>query len=84
MCCRHLYAAWRLHIVFPDPDTAVIISLAEHTKRANPHAVLAELFPGLAVTGRRRSDKPPCCDDAAMPPRLGEELQATLPHLFQL
>ena len=71
-------------IVSPDPDTTVIISLAGHTKRANPHAVLAELFPGLAATGRRRSDKPPCCDDAAMSPRLGEELQASLPQLFRL
>jgi len=84
MCCRRLYGAWRMHIVFTDADTLVIISLAEHTRRANPNAVLAELFPGLSATGRRRSDKPSCCDDPAAPPALSDEVRSELADLFRL
>jgi hypothetical protein len=84
MCCRRLYGAWRMHIVFTAPDTLVIISIAEHTRRANPNAVLAELFPGLSATGRGRSDKPSCCDDPSAPPQLTHDILGDLTDLFRL
>ena len=35
-------------------------------------ADLAEVLPGLSTVGRRRSAKPPCCDEAADPPAMNE------------
>jgi hypothetical protein len=40
MCCRHLIDSWRLHTVFPDDERIVVISLAEHDSRENPHQIL--------------------------------------------
>lgn len=72
LCQRSLYGAWRMTIAFLDDNCIVIIALGRHTTRENPNRVLAELFPDLSPTGRRRSDQPPCCDDPASPPVLGD------------
>ena len=39
-------------------------------------ADLAEVLPGLSTVGRRRSAKPPCCDETADPPTMNEALLA--------
>jgi hypothetical protein len=79
---RHFYRQWRIHILFPDHDTIVIISVSEHTNHENPHAMLAEIFPGLSTKGRRRSSKPPCCEQSEYPPVMAEELRTSLTALF--
>lgn len=78
VCQRSLYASWRLTTVYQPDGTVVIISLAKHTKSDNPSAALAEIFPGLSVTGRRRSDQPPCCKEPTKPPELPPELAEIL------
>lgn len=82
MCCRHLYGEWRMHTVFLEDQTIVIVSVDQHTKRNNPNAALAETFSGLATTGRRSENKPPCCDDPAQPPDLDESTREVLADLF--
>jgi hypothetical protein len=81
MCQRSLYASWLTSVYLPD-GTVVIISLAEHTESENPSAALAELFPGLSATGRRRSDQPPCCEEPSKPPELPPEVAEVLFALF--
>ncbi len=82
MCQRSLYASWRLTSIYRPDGTVVIISLAKHTESENPSAALAEIFPGLSATGRRRSDQPPCCEEATKPPELTPELAEVLFALF--
>jgi hypothetical protein len=48
----------------------VIVAVTQHTEAETPSAKLADSFPGLALTGRRRADQPPCCDDPEAPPTL--------------
>lgn len=84
MCCRHLANKWRMHTVFPDKSRIVVISLAEHDARQNPHHVLAEILPGLNPTGRRRREKPSCCDDADDPPTMSALLNEQLMHVFEV
>ena len=84
LCCRYFYGQWRMHLVFPDADTIVIVSVAQHTADSNPHEALAEVFPGLSATGRRRSAKPPCCEDSVQPPQMSDEARAILDDVFGL
>jgi hypothetical protein len=84
LCCRYFYGQWRMHLAFPDPETVVIISVAEHTPDNNPHELLASVFTGLSVRGRRRSAKPPCCEESGKPPEMGDETRAALAALFAL
>lgn len=84
LCCRYFYGQWRMHLAFPDADTVVIISVAEHTTDGNPHEVLAQVFPRLSATGRRRSAKPPCCDNSGEPPAMSDEARAVLEDVFGL
>ncbi len=82
MCQRSLYASWRLTSIYRPDGTVVIISLAKHSESENPSAALAEIFPGLSTTGRRRSDQPPCCEEPTKPPELPPELAEVLFALF--
>lgn len=82
LCCRYFYGQWRMHLAFPDPETVVIVSVAEHTEKSNPHAELAEAFPGLSRTGRRRAAKPPCCEEDGAPPEMSGEARAVLGDVF--
>ena len=81
MCQRSLYGEWRMITVYRQDGTIVVIEVARHTQDSSPVASLAETFPGLSATGRRRSDQPPCCEDAQAPPALSEELEARLAEL---
>lgn len=84
LCCRYFYRQWRMHLVFADAETAVIVSVAKHTADSNPHEALAEIFPGLSATGQRRSDKPPCCEEGGAPPEISGEARAILEEGFGL
>jgi hypothetical protein len=78
MCQRALYGPWRMTTVYRSNGSIVIVSGARHTRRESPSVTLAEIFPGLSETGRRRSEQPPCCDDPAAPPSLSAALDAIL------
>lgn len=82
LCCRHLAYAWRMFTVYPDEKRIVIVALDEHKRDRNPAADLAEALPGLSTVGRRRSAKPPCCEEAADPPAMNEELGELLSALI--
>jgi hypothetical protein len=84
LCCRYFYGQWRMHLAFPDSETVVIVSVAKHTPQSNPHELLAEIFPGLSTSGRRRSTKPPCCEDSGAPPQMDDETRAILEDVFGL
>ena len=84
MCQRSLYGTWRLVTVYLRDHTILIVAVTQHTETETPSAKLAESFPGLAVTGRRRSDQPPCCDDPEAPPTLTEDLEELLFTAFVL
>jgi hypothetical protein len=84
MCQRSLYGQWRMTTVYRPDERIVIVSLAKHIPGVNPNALLAEIFPGLSATGRRRSQQPPCCDEPTAPPTLSEPLNARLSELFGL
>ena len=84
MCQRSLYAAWRMTTVYRSDGSIVIVSVAKHTESDSPTAVLSEIFPGLSAAGRRRSEQPPCCEDATDPPALSHELDALLADMFGL
>jgi hypothetical protein len=81
LCCRYFYRQWRMHLAFRGLDAVVILSVEEHTKAHNPHETLAEIFPGLSATGRRRSQKPPCCEENGDPPEMSGEVRAFLQSL---
>jgi hypothetical protein len=81
-CCKHLRADWRMFTAYLDDDHIVIVAIDRHTPRNNPAAVLAAVLPDLATVGRRRDDKPPCCDDPAEPPEMSDELRALLDGLL--
>lgn len=82
MCQRSLYGAWRMITVYRGDRSIVILAVDRHTETESPSATLAKSFPGLAVTGRRRSDQPPCCEGPDAPPVLGPDLEALLSDLF--
>ena len=81
LCCRHLTRAWRMFTAYPDEQRIVIVALDEHDRDHNPAAELAQVLPGLATIGRRRSDKPPCCEEANEAPVMNEELRDLLAAL---
>ena len=81
LCCRHLTRAWRMFTAYPDEQRIVIVALDEHDRDHNPAAELAQVLPGLATIGRRRSDKPPCCEQDEQPPEMNEELRDLLAAL---
>lgn len=82
LCCRHLAYAWRMFTAYPGAQRIVIVALDEHEADRNPAVELAQVLPGLATVGRRRSAKPPCCDDAANPPAMNGELRELLSALI--
>ncbi|MEO9175986.1 MAG: hypothetical protein ABI317_10795 [Gaiellales bacterium] len=82
LCCKHLRADWRMFTAYLDDDRIVIVAIDRHTPRNNPAATLATVLPGLATVGRRRDDKPPCCDDLRDPPAMSTELRALLDALL--
>lgn len=82
MCQRALYGSWRMTTVYREDGSIVIVSVARHTAAESPSATLAEIFPGLSSTGRRRSAQPACCDDPQAPPVLSAELDAMLSELL--
>jgi hypothetical protein len=84
LCCRYFYGQWRMHLAFPDAGTVVIVSVAKHTAQSNPHELLAEVFPGISATGRRRSAKPPCCEDSGAPPEMSDDARGALGAVFGL
>ncbi len=84
MCQRPLYASWRMTTVYRKDETIVIVSVAKHTSGENPNVTLADIFPGLSATGRRRSEQPPCCDDRRKPPTLSPELEPLIFELFDV
>jgi hypothetical protein len=81
LCCRHLAYAWRMFTAYPGAQRIVIVALDEHERDRNSAADLAEVLPGLSTVGRRRSAKPPCCEEAADPPAMNEELRELLSAL---
>jgi hypothetical protein len=81
LCCRHLAYAWRMFTAYPRKKQVVIVALDKHERSHNPAADLAEVLPGLATAGRKRSAKPPCYEDAADPPAMNEELSELLSAL---
>jgi hypothetical protein len=78
LCCRYLAYAWRMFTAFLDDERIVIVALEKHDRKHNPVADLAEVLPGLATIGRRRSDKPPCCEEPSEPPAMNDELRTLL------
>lgn len=78
MCQRSLYGTWRLTTVFRSDRSIVIVAIARRTKRGNPSASLAAVFPGLSAVGRRRSKQPPCCEDPEATPLLSPDLESML------
>lgn len=75
LCGRHLVYDWRLFTAYLDDGRIVEVAIDRHTHAHNPAAALAELLPGLSRVGRRRADKPPCCEDPADPPPMNQELR---------
>jgi hypothetical protein len=57
------------------------VALDEHTADHSPLDSLADVLPGLARIGRRRSQKPPCCEDPSQPPAMNAELRELLSAL---
>ena len=82
LCCRHLANDWRMYILFAKDHSVVVLSLARHDKRHNPHEILADVFPGLSPVGRRKRAKPSCCDDPERPPVMPATLSAQLADMF--
>lgn len=72
---------WRMFTAYPRKKQVVIVALDKHERDHNPAADLAEVLPGLATAGRKRSAKPPCCEDAADSPAMNEELSELLSAL---
>lgn len=84
MCQCSLFGAWRLVTVYLRDRSILIDAVTQHTETETPSSKLAKSFPGLAVTGRRRSDQPPCCEDPDAPPALTQDLEETLFSAFVL
>jgi hypothetical protein len=82
LCARHLANAWRMYTAYPDDARIVIIAVDEHLPSHNPARSLAEVLPSLATVGRRRQDKPPCCEDNASPPPMNDELRKLLDQIL--
>lgn len=81
LCQRALYASWRMVTSYRPDGTIVIVAVQRHVADTVA-AGLVETFPGLSATGRRRSDQPPCCEDATAPSALSDELEARVASLY--
>jgi hypothetical protein len=57
-CCRHLVGQWRVICLF-EPGTATVIAVGEHDGPAFYRHLATDL--GISEAGRRREQKPPCC-----------------------
>jgi hypothetical protein len=82
LCCKHLRADWRMFTAYLDDNRIVIVAIDRHTPRNNPAAALSAVLPSLATVGRRRDDKPLCCDDPPDPPKMSNELRELLDGLL--
>jgi hypothetical protein len=82
VCARHLANAWRMYTAYPDDARIVIVAVDQHLPKHNPVQSLAEVLTGLATVGRRRQDKPPCCEDAASPPLMNDDLRKLLDSIL--
>ena len=83
LCCKHLRGAWRMFTAYVDDGRIVIVAIDRHTPRNNPRRDALSPSPkSLATVGRRRDDKPPCCDDPASAPEMGDELREFLDSLL--
>lgn len=83
LCQRALYGSWRMVTGYRQDGSILIVAVERHAEEPVA-AALADTFPGLSATGRRRSEQPPCCEDAAAPPTLSKELEARLDVVFGL
>lgn len=81
LCCKHLRDAWRMFTAYLGDGRIVIVALDQHEPGHNPAESLATVLPGLATVGRRRSNKPPCCEAAVAPPAMNDELRELLAAL---
>ena len=76
VCCRHLYGTDRMLILWSADDHAVVVAIAPHDgSHLDVYDTLADAL-GLAVSVEERS-KPPCCDEASLPP-VDEEIVSTV------
>lgn len=69
-------------MAFLPGDLIVLIGLGPHDGDVSEASKLAETFPDLSATGRKRSDQPPCCDELDAPPILTDEEQEFLRAAF--
>jgi len=83
LCQRALYGRWRMVTGYRRDGSVLIVAVDQHLQETVA-AALAKTFPGLSATGRKRSEQPPCCDDAAAPPTLSDELEARLAAVYDL
>jgi len=83
LCQRALYGSWRMVTAYRQDSSIFVVAVERHLEESVA-AALAETFPGLSATGRRRSEQPPCCEDAAAPPTLSEEVEAQLTPFYGL
>lgn len=81
LCQRALYGSWRMVTGYRQDGSILIVAVERHLEEPAA-AALEDTFPGLSATGRRRSEQPPCCEDAAAPPALSDELEARLAVLY--
>ena len=77
LCCRHLKFDWRILTQYPEPGVVAISGLYRHSD-SKAYERLSELAPIVSSVGRKRRNKPPCCDDPADPPAMIEELERLL------
>lgn len=68
--------------VYPGPTDVVIVTLDKHTSSSVPTEILADIYPDLSATGRRRSEQPPCCEEPSDPPAVSDDLGEVLEDLF--
>lgn len=82
LCVAHIYERWRVVVAFRTQHNAAILLVGEHADDDPGIDVYTKLYElaGITVPPAERRTKPPCCDDAGVPPQLKtEEIDA----LFQ-
>lgn len=65
LCVVHLYGVWRLLLVFPESDLAVVIDVGEHLANDPTRDIYARLYGVLAW--RRRTGRAPSRPAATTP-----------------
>jgi hypothetical protein len=63
------------------PQVKAALRRMSAREKRSYEAAVDGLRGGLATVGRRRSDKPPCCDDPSKLPAMNEELRELLSAL---